>query len=643
MDKQNWYFEQLVTQSQMDAAFDNIESADHNQHTDSGFVGINSGYNVTSNGDLTVAVAAGVAYDAAGQRISGVGDPTLDCSVDYLSNPTVVAVLGNEKWLSVFAVFERSLQTPAVDGNGVSLSYDLVESMTFEVYQEAEAAPGTAAVNIALAAEPYALANGQTLDISVNGTPPQTVTFNSGDFADIANATALEVGAVITAQTSGIITAVSALPGAHIRTVATGTLASIFVTGGSGAAVFAWPSTAGVGAGGPARPALRADAVLICDILLREGSVIIQDAPDGTDSVLDLVGRREWMFVYEGDFDIKVGTTEEFMQAAAGIINSHITDAGNAHPASAITYDPTVIPITGNGPTRWTELKTAGTVQGAIDAFQSILAPTSGTDSGSNNLTFETVADGSVTPGRGTPVWALNSGTGHMRAWPDIQADMLEAFANRLENETVTGDWTISGNPTFTGTSTFTGDLDATAVDVAGILTIPGSIVGPVAGAGSWTWTGSNNVDKVYQRATGADATNDHTYQIYRKGVADFTTPAMRFNFGAVDVAPSFSYETLIPPDSCCIAEYTVVSTDVGGANTYHHHGSIRFNTTNVQILNANTFGTQDIVDGTGGTITVSLLPVAFSPTLSILVTNSSGATDYNVGIHLKLTTISNA
>ncbi|MBI1849932.1 MAG: flagellar hook-associated protein FlgK [Planctomycetes bacterium] len=55
----------------------------------------------------------------------------------------------------------------------------------------------------------FALANGNTLSVSVDGGASQTVTFNSGDFADISQATADEVAAVLNAQLTGTSASVS--------------------------------------------------------------------------------------------------------------------------------------------------------------------------------------------------------------------------------------------------------------------------------------------------------------------------------------------------------------------------------------------------------------------------------------------------
>lgn len=52
-------------------------------------------------------------------------------------------------------------------------------------------------------AEPYALSDGQTLDIEIDGGAVQTATFKTGDFAAIGAATAAEVAAVIAADITG--------------------------------------------------------------------------------------------------------------------------------------------------------------------------------------------------------------------------------------------------------------------------------------------------------------------------------------------------------------------------------------------------------------------------------------------------------
>lgn len=80
--------------------------------------------------------------------------------------------------------------------------------------------------------ETFALSDGQTLTVSVDGGGDQTATFNTGDFGDIANATAAEVAAVIDADLTGASAAASA--GAVVITSdLTGETSSLQVTGGT--------------------------------------------------------------------------------------------------------------------------------------------------------------------------------------------------------------------------------------------------------------------------------------------------------------------------------------------------------------------------------------------------------------------------
>ena len=59
---------------------------------------------------------------------------------------------------------------------------------------------GTPATLLGQNVEPFALADGNTMDISVNGGVAETVTFRAADFANIAAATAAEVAAVVNTQ-----------------------------------------------------------------------------------------------------------------------------------------------------------------------------------------------------------------------------------------------------------------------------------------------------------------------------------------------------------------------------------------------------------------------------------------------------------
>lgn len=85
---------------------------------------------------------------------------------------------------------------------------------------------------------PYALANGDTLTLAVDGGVPVTVTFNSADFVDITQATAAEVAAVLEAQVQGV--AASFEDGRlSLQSATAGATSSLAVTAASSSALFA--------------------------------------------------------------------------------------------------------------------------------------------------------------------------------------------------------------------------------------------------------------------------------------------------------------------------------------------------------------------------------------------------------------------
>ena len=91
-------------------------------------------------------------------------------------------------------------------------------------------------------AETYALNNGETLTVRVDGqTVAQTVTFNTGDFVDINNATAAEVAAVISTD----LTTPAATGGVSPTeaTITSDSGGSVRVTGGTANGALGFPTT----------------------------------------------------------------------------------------------------------------------------------------------------------------------------------------------------------------------------------------------------------------------------------------------------------------------------------------------------------------------------------------------------------------
>jgi uncharacterized phage protein gp47/JayE len=95
-------------------------------------------------------------------------------------------------------------------------------------------------------ADTYALSDGQTLTIKIDGGAVQTATFNTGDFVDIANATAAEVAAVIdTDITGGTAGTVSSGGSTFVRASSEtdGPGSSIEITGGTANAALSFSTT----------------------------------------------------------------------------------------------------------------------------------------------------------------------------------------------------------------------------------------------------------------------------------------------------------------------------------------------------------------------------------------------------------------
>lgn len=92
---------------------------------------------------------------------------------------------------------------------------------------------GTRATVLGGATGPFALSEGMSLQVSVDGNPLRNVTFLSSDFADIGAATAAEVAAVLNARVPGI--QASDVGGAlQVRSLRAGAASSLNVDDGTG-------------------------------------------------------------------------------------------------------------------------------------------------------------------------------------------------------------------------------------------------------------------------------------------------------------------------------------------------------------------------------------------------------------------------
>lgn len=100
--------------------------------------------------------------------------------------------------------------------------------------------------------QPYTLSDGQTLLVRVDGGGTQTATFNTGDFVDISNATALEVSRVINTDVSGAVAYVAATGRVQIESLTSGINSLIEVAGGAANAQFNFAEAAFQGVSGDA-------------------------------------------------------------------------------------------------------------------------------------------------------------------------------------------------------------------------------------------------------------------------------------------------------------------------------------------------------------------------------------------------------
>lgn len=148
MNLRDWYFGQIVTQSQMDEAFEWAQDADRNLAKDLELTGICYGAEMgqTAPASMNVAVKApGVVYDKTGARVYISSAPfEVDCSVDEYGVSTAVVGAGNERWVSIFIRAARTESDPAVDGNGLLVNTRQWESYEVYVRQGVEATIGAA-------------------------------------------------------------------------------------------------------------------------------------------------------------------------------------------------------------------------------------------------------------------------------------------------------------------------------------------------------------------------------------------------------------------------------------------------------------------------------------------------------------------
>lgn len=141
-NRRDYYFKQKVTEAELDAGFDGLETADRNLVTDANLVGIFVGLAVAQqvSPNLTVQVSGpGAAYDQTGQRVAIPSTQNADLSVDDSSVSTAVTTPGNSRIISLFIRFKRALSDLRIDGNSATVYFVRSESFEFVVNAGAEA------------------------------------------------------------------------------------------------------------------------------------------------------------------------------------------------------------------------------------------------------------------------------------------------------------------------------------------------------------------------------------------------------------------------------------------------------------------------------------------------------------------------
>jgi phage tail-like protein len=141
----------------------------------------------------------------------------------------------------------------------------------------------------------YALVDGDTLLLRVNGADAVSVTFDSIDFVDITSASPIEVAAVIGAEVPELI-AVEDNNAVRLTTVKTGLLASIQIVGGLAQYKFNFPGTKVSGTQGHYSFVLGNDRKNEIWPFLHYGDRIItyQEAPRNNAKVVRVHGEARW-------------------------------------------------------------------------------------------------------------------------------------------------------------------------------------------------------------------------------------------------------------------------------------------------------------------------------------------------------------
>lgn len=157
-DKNNFYYDQEVTEQELDGAFDSMEQADWDQFKDLGLKGIRTGafhaaptspqsFNVRISGNNTPYDPndpPGVGVSKLGKRLYAAAAASVSVQTDENGDPINLPSPGNEKWVSIFVTHARLGSDPRTDGNQQPVDFVQTETVSYRVVAGAEDAIGAA-------------------------------------------------------------------------------------------------------------------------------------------------------------------------------------------------------------------------------------------------------------------------------------------------------------------------------------------------------------------------------------------------------------------------------------------------------------------------------------------------------------------
>lgn len=135
MKRYRFFYEQLVTDTEINNAFDAVQNAELNKSTELGEAGVHSGFVVapTSPVSTSVLVSTGTGrIPSTGRRVANLISQEVACDLTDGGDPTYSDLgVGEGRWCSIFV---RSLLVDSVlrtDGHGDPLYYEQSESLEF--------------------------------------------------------------------------------------------------------------------------------------------------------------------------------------------------------------------------------------------------------------------------------------------------------------------------------------------------------------------------------------------------------------------------------------------------------------------------------------------------------------------------------